>query len=118
MWLDSSLPALIGSAIAELAAKMMGPAQDTQQIMNDDASCTVYVGNLDPQLSAQQLGQFFSAVCGEVLHTKMAGESTHVPLPFVMLLVQATVGQQKLVQSLHLCLGFFMCVAQAHGLSH
>jgi len=59
----------------DLAAKMMGPAGLNSNIGQlDGASCTIYVGNLNPSISAEQLTQFFQAVCGQVTHVRLAGD--------------------------------------------
>ncbi len=53
----------------ELAAKMMGPAAalgGLAAVGDPTSSCTIYVGNLYPAITAEQLSKFFAAVCGEV----------------------------------------------------
>ena len=52
----------------DLAAKMIGPygPNHTAALLAEGASCTIYVGNLNPSITAEQLNQFFSAVCGQV----------------------------------------------------
>jgi len=60
----------------ELAAKMMGPigANGPAAAGDPSSSCTIYVGNINPSITADQLSQFFAAVCGEVLHCRLAGD--------------------------------------------
>ncbi|EKX35755.1 hypothetical protein GUITHDRAFT_118030 [Guillardia theta CCMP2712] len=55
---------------------MIGPygPNHTAALLAEGASCTIYVGNLNPSITAEQLNQFFSAVCGQVLHVRMAGD--------------------------------------------